>query len=353
MRMDRDSVTGGDDTVAEQGVSALAPAFACDRRSFVRGGVALGALALVAPLAGCSVLGIEDPAEDEAATQTEETPGTLDFRGLQIALTLDQATWSWSKISNAGSAINGSIVVGIPVTVTNNDEQRRVVNSMYCKVAAPDGTQLTDLSPYYTTDDLLSLGSISSGSSATRVLHVPYSGAGTYTLECDNMLGNKASLPFEVGSAAATGLHPIPDDALGATDAQNAVPYGTPFNVCGLSLTFTSDEDSYWWVQAVDETNEVWNGRWCVGVPVTVSNPTSAPVAITPDLYGLFAPALYKVEDPAPWFQDSSLGYLGAIAAGATVQTMMFWPWIEDGNYYAVFDSDGAKVTACVHFVNV
>lgn len=316
---------------------------AFDRRGFMKGGLALGAFALTAPLAGCSLLGIENPNEDAAEEEPAADPGSVDFDGLLVTADLDQTTWSWLQINNPSSSNHGSIVVGVPITATNNSGSSRVLNSMYCRVLGPDGSAQSDISAYYTSDDILQRGSIYAGSTESGVIHILYRGEGTYTLSFDNLLGRKASLPIDLPSSASTDLRPIPPGSLNASNAAEAVPYGTPFAVGDLTLTLTSDESSYLWVQSWDETNLAWNGRQCVGVGLTIANNGSTEAALTADMYGLYAPALYRLEDPAPWFADTAAAYSGAVAPGQTIQTYLYWAWVDSGLYYAVFDNAGQK----------
>lgn len=323
------------------------------RRALVRVGMALGAVALVAPLTGCdSFLGIEDPTVKQVDEEPAEVPGTTDFDDLTIALNLDPATWTWSKYDNTASASNGCLVVAIPVTATNNSDISRVLSGLYCKIVSPSGQTQPDISPYYTGDDILQRGSIPVGATETGTIHVLYQGPGVYTFEFDNLLGRKASIEAQISGSQASGLRPIPDSALGQGDVSVAVPAGQPFDVGGLTLNLSADEATYFWTQAWDETNEAWNGRWVIGVPLTITNNSTETQALTADMYGLYAPALYRVEDPAPWFVESSAAYTGPIAPGQTVQTMLYWPWVEDGYSYVVFDNNGAKVVASVRFIN-
>ena len=98
---------------------------------------------------------------------------------------------------------------------------------------------------------------------------------------------NHARLPFQMC------IRDRPDGDLGSTSAQNAVPYGTPFSVGPLSLTFSADEASFLWIQAWDPYNDAWNGRWCVGVPLSITNNSAEPQELTADLYKLYACLLY------------------------------------------------------------
>lgn len=314
-----------------------------DRRGFIKRAASLGALAVAAPLGGCAVLGIENPYDDQL--EDAETPGVVDFVKLHVVANLDPSTWQWDKIDNPASAHNGSLVVGVPVSATNNDELGRVLNGLYCKVVAPDGVEQPDISAYYASNDILQCGNIGVGKTETGLLHVLYRGAGDYTVKFDNLLGRKVDMVIPLSGHTAAGLRPIPSQ-LGASDIENAVASGTPFEVNGLTLTLWADTANYWWTQTWDEADPVWNGRWCVGVQLAIENHTNAPVALTADSYGLFAPELYRLDDPAPWFASASAAYLGAIQAGASVQCALFWPYVGDGLYYAVFDNGGKKAVA-------
>ncbi len=323
-----------------------------DRRSLLRGSVALGALALAAPLSGCALLGIEDPTSSDDEEEPQATPGTVDFDNLVVALNLDQSTWQWLQVNNPASGNHGSLVVSIPVTVTNNDEASRVLNNMYCKIYGPDGSVLPDISQQYTSDDILQRGSIYQGTSESGVVHILFRGEGTYTFEFDDLLGGKVDLEIELPSSAASGLHPIPQGSLSQADAAAAVPAGTVFKIGDCDAELAADPATYWWTQTWDEADPTWNGRWCVGVGLAITNRGSEPMTLTADMYGLYAPALYRLDDPAPWFADSAAAYVGTVQPGESVQTALFWVFDDSGTYYAVFDSDGQKVVTSVSLVS-
>lgn len=322
-----------------------------DRRSLLaKAALAFGAAAATAALSGCELLGIEDPsvkkAEEKAAEEAAKVPGTVDFDDMTVILDLDQSTWEWGQLTNAASADNGSVVVGIPAAAVNNSDSSRVLNYTYCKIVAPNGAVQSDISKYY-SNDIFKRGAIASGSSNWGTLHVVYRGEGTYTIQFDNLLGSKASLALEITGVTAAGVSAIPD-VLSATDAGYAIASGESFDVGNLTLQLSADTTGYWWTQTWDDESDTWNGRWVVGVPVTVTNHSTEAGTVTADMYGMFAPGLYRLADPAPYFADSAVGYLGSVAPGASVSKVMYWVYDEDGLYYVVFDSHGARVVASV-----
>ena len=323
---------------------------------------AASGLALALGLGGCSPLGIEDPAaspSDATGSGKGDAPaGSVDFESLVVSVNTDASTWQWDQVQNPRSETNGLLVVGLPVTATNNDDRNRVLNSQYCKVLAPDGTAQPDITGSY-PDDILKRGGIAAGQTESGTLHVLFRGTGTYTLAFNDLLGGKAELPVRIDSSA-TGLRAIPDE-MGAHDVSGAVPAGAAFDAEGLTMTFSANEASYCWLQASAPGDPVWDGRWCVGVPLTVVNHSSAGAAVTQDVYAKFNPWLDRQADPAPHFAAAPYADAGGIAgmndiataglvsAGQSIASMMWWAYDGDGDYYVVFDSAGAKVIASVH----
>lgn len=312
--------------------------------------------ALAAMASGCSFLGIEDPNANKPEQQDTLPAGAVDFESLVIALNLDTSSWTWDQIDNAQSPNNGSLVVGIPVTATNNDDASRVLSPLYCKILDPNGNEQPDITAYY-GDDILTKGSIGAGSSESGSIHLLYRGEGTYTLGFDNLLGAKVDLKVDVPSARSTGMRSIPAQ-LSAADASTAIPAGSSFIVNGMTLTFDTDRDTdgngerdtYRWAMIDAPDDPAWNGVWCVGAPVTVVNSSTQADAITADIYGKFGPDFQRQGDPAPFFPDD-ITAVGLIQPGATAQGYMYLTYSGDNTYYIVFDNDGAKVVTSVDLV--
>ena len=309
-------------------------------------------------LAGCSVLGIEDPAASgsSSSADAEKAPaGQVDFDSMIVTVDTDPASWQWEQLQNPASADNGLLVVALPVTADNQDSSNHVISPLYVKVTAPDGTQQADLTASY-PDDILTTGSVSAGQQASGMLHVLFRGKGTYTITFDNLLGGKSKLKLDIDSAS-TGMRAIPA-TLGAHDMADAFAAGASFDMEGMTLTLSADVASYCWAQASAPGDPVWDGRWCVGVPLTVENHAGSSQAVTQDIYAKFDPSGRRQDDPAAHFAagpyesedgvpgTADVGTIGLIAAGQSTSTMIWWVYEGDGDYYVAFDSDGAKVVA-------
>lgn len=303
-------------------------------------------LAALLPLPGCGFplpFGTGGTEEADSAASDTETAGQVNFDGLLVTLNMDNSTWQWSTLSNSTTSANGSIMVTIPVNLKNNGDGAKVLNSLTVTISAPDGTVLPDISGDV-PDDLLANKGIGVGSETNTVMHVLYRGAGTYKLNFDNMLGTKATLPFDVSDARNLGIRALPS-AITSFDAGNAVPSGASFDAEDLTLTLSADRNAYVWVQVDAPSNAAWNGVWCVGVPVTVANNTSEAQSVTLDAYVKFDPNLNRQQDPAAFFNDD-ITNIGSIAAGQTITCMIYFVYVIDGNYYLAMDNNGASVLA-------
>lgn len=312
--------------------------------------------ALAAMASGCSILGIEDPAAQQDDSSDALPEGSIDFEKLIVSLGLDTSGWSWTQIDNTQSQNNGALVVGIPATATNNDENSRVLSPLYCKLLDPNGNQQPDITAYY-TDDILTRGSITPGTSESGTFHILYQGPGAYTLSFDNLLGAKVDLKVNIPESRSMGMRAIPSQ-LGPLDAGAALPAGSSFVVDGLTLTFDTDRDTdgdgirdtYRWAAIEAPDDPAWNGVWCVGAPVTIVNNSTQAAGITADLYGKFNAGYQRQNDPAPYFPDD-ITQLGFVQPGATASAYMYWIYEGDNTYYAVFDNAGAKVVTSVDLV--
>ncbi len=297
--------------------------------------------ALAAMASGCSILGIEDPNAQQDNSTDVLPAGAVNFENLIVQLNLDTSSWTWTQINNVQSQNNGALVVGIPVTITNNDEDSRVLSPLYCKLFDPSGAQQADITAYF-DDDILAKGRVEVGSSESGTVHLLYRGPGSYTLGFDDLLGSKVDLKVDVPESRSTGMRAIPSQ-LGSLDVNQAIPAGQSFELDGMSLTFDANRDAYLWVQASAPGDPSWDGVWCVGVPLSVVNNSSQTAAVTADLYGKFNGYLQPQNDPAPLFADD-ITALGFVQPGSSANGYMYFVYQDDGTYYAVFDNQGAKV---------
>ncbi len=317
------------------------PAHRASRRTFI----ATAACAALATMSGCSPLGISNPTSTDASSSQADDPGTssVTYDDVVITFTVDTSAWSWGRIDNSSSTSNGSITVAVPVHIKNESEGTCVFNSLSVSVLGPDDSKLPDISGNF-DQDLLASTSVATGAEADSTLHILYMGSGTYSVEFDNMLGAKAEMKLDVPSAADAGIRALPA-SISSIDAGNAVPSGSSFDAEGLTLTLSADRESYSWVQASAAGNATWDGRWCVGVPVTVANHSDSAHVVSSAAYEKFNPALDMQDDPAPYFGDD-VANAGAIAAGSTVSSMVYFVYDGDGNYYLAMDNNGTSVLA-------
>jgi hypothetical protein len=307
-------------------------------------GIAL-AMCLALALSGCTVLGISDPTVSASSQNDELASNSIDFDDMIITLNTDTSSWVWSSINNNSSTYNGNIVIAIPIHLENNGDGVQVLNSLSCKIIGPDGLTLPDISSVV-ENDILDSTSVGVGSSVDGTLHVLYRGAGTYTIQFDNMLGAKAELSFDVVSASSIGIRALPS-SISSIDAGNAIPSGTSFDAEGLTITLSADRSSYNWVQASAPGDSYWDGRWCVGIPVTITNLSNEDRSISTSAYEKFNPSLEMQGDPAPYFSDD-ITNVGTIPAGQTVVSMIYFSYDGDGNYYIAMDNNGTSVLATV-----
>lgn len=284
-------------------------------------------------------------AQSSSADSDAIPEGAVNFDNLIVSVDTDTSTWEWSTIENAASSQNGSIVIAIPIHLENRDDGSHVINSIDCNITDPAGTEQADISSMY-SNDIFNYGSIAAGASVDSVIHVIYHGAGTYSINFDNSMGVKATLPIEMLDAHTMGIRAIPD-SMTQSDADSAVISGTTFLAEDMSITLSADRDSYNWVQASAPGDTIWDGRWCVGVPATITNTSSTDQSITTSVYAKFNPNYNLQDDPAPYFTDDVTN-LGTIAAGQTVQSMIYFVYDGDGDYYLAMDEDGSTVFAQV-----
>ncbi len=306
---------------------------------------ALGGAALAGLAGGCSVLGIENP--NDVATYDDVDPGAIELDGLDVQVNVESRYWQWSMIDDVNSDLNGSLVVCVPVVAVNLGESSSVISDMYCKVYGPDGSQLASLANRY-ADDIRNTGSIAVNASTSSKLYLPYCGAGTYTVQFDNLLGRKPSVTLDVVYSADTGVAPFPTTLNGA-NANAAIPQGESFDVDGLTMSFTTDTGMYVWANVSAPGDEYWDGRGVVGIPLRVTNNSGKSMDFSSIAYKLYSSQAYQLSDGSQWYPDSVTNGLGTLAANQTARALMYFAYeYSECTCYCVFCQDGMPLVTSV-----
>lgn len=168
----------------------------------------LAAGLLAACLAGCSTTGSNTgsvPSEgstqateqqnqpeasgDGQATEEPAAPAELtfdtpfEFDGLSITF---GSGFTTAVLENQFSDLNGSTVLVLPMSITNNSDETKGLNMFYYKAFGPSGTQLDDVSSYFMDDDVAWMGELRPGASAETLMHVLYEADGDYFISFDS-----------------------------------------------------------------------------------------------------------------------------------------------------------------------
>ena len=306
---------------------------------------ALGGMALAGFTGGCSVLGIENP--NDVATYDDVDPGAIELDGLDVQVNVESRYWQWNMIDDTGSDLNGSLVVCVPVTAVNLGESTSVMSDMYCKAFGPDGTQLTSLASRY-ADDIRNTGSIAVNASTMSKIYLPYCGAGTYTVQFDNLLGRKPSVALDIAYSADAGVAPFPTN-LNSANVNAAIRQGESFDVDGLTMSFTTDTSMYTWAYVSAPGDDYWDGRGVVGIPLRVTNNSGKPMNFSTIAYRLYSSQAYQLSDGSAWFPDSVTNGLSTLAANQTARALVYFAYeYSECTCYCVFCRDGMPLVTSV-----
>lgn len=342
--MDRLHTERRGDLLTNDTRAELAPCI--DRRRAVRAGLlAVCGAALAGLSAGCSVLGIEDP--NASANQQVTDPGLIDFDGVEVRVNVEQRYWQWSVLDDTASTDNGKLVVAVPVSAVNADDSSHVISDMYCKVIGPDGTQLASLAGRF-ADDIRNTGSMPASASVSGKVYFLFGGAGTYTVQFDNLLGRKPSVELDVAYSADLGVGPFPTNLSGA-NAAGAIPQGESFDVGGLTMAFGTDTAAYVWANVSAPGDEYWDGRPAVGIPLRVTNNSGAPVDFSSVSYRLYSSQSYQLSDASGAFPNSTVNVFGTLVANQTAQAYLYFAYeYSECTCYCVFCADGMPLVTSV-----
>lgn len=138
----------------------------------------------------------EGSGEAQATDLTLDTPFEFD----DLTITLGSGITE-KVLENQFSDYDGSKVIGIPITVTNNASETHGLNMFYYKAYGPNGTELNDITTYFMDDDVAWAGEARSGATLESTLHVLYDGNGDYYLEFAKPFGETIEVRIPVEAA--------------------------------------------------------------------------------------------------------------------------------------------------------
>ena len=84
------------------------------------------------------------------------------------------------------SELEGSRVVGVPVTVTNVGTQSSSPDGWAVEVYGPDGMEQDSLANYMMDDSLINVSGMRPGATTTAYIYLLDEGTGTYTIVFDD-----------------------------------------------------------------------------------------------------------------------------------------------------------------------
>ena len=107
---------------------------------------------------------------------------TFTFDGLE--LTLD-TTYTFVKLKNQFSDLNGSSVMKLGVTVKNVSDEKKGLNMFYYEMFGSQGTQLDSVSAYF-DNEVGFAGDLKPTASYHKFFYILYDGDGHYSIDFDN-----------------------------------------------------------------------------------------------------------------------------------------------------------------------
>ncbi|WP_139652933.1 hypothetical protein [Raoultibacter phocaeensis] len=135
-----------------------------------------------------------EPAQPEAPAEiTFDTP--FEFDGLTITLGSGIQT---ATLENQFSDHDGATVIAIPISVTNNSDETKGLNMFYYKAFGPSGTQLEDVSSFFSDSNIGFAGDARPGATIESTMHVLYEDNGDYFIVFDNLIKDKVEVKLPI-----------------------------------------------------------------------------------------------------------------------------------------------------------
>lgn len=152
---------------------------------------------------GSSAGAVADPTastpEAPAASASSSANGVIEFEGFTFAVNTEPDGIFGAVVeSYEGDPLNGTQMIGIPVTITNNTGETTSPSSYLIDYYGPRGVEQDDMATYYFDDSVINVGNMRPGASVEAVLYFTYEGAGEYVATFDNYDDPVQEVVFDV-----------------------------------------------------------------------------------------------------------------------------------------------------------
>lgn len=248
-------------------------------------------------------------------TKTTFTLGeTFRFDDLDLTFSTEYVS---TTIKNQFAEKNGAKVIGVPVTVKNQKNERHSLNMFFYDQYGTKGTRLDRIGSYF-DDDIDYAGDILPGSSYTKSMYFLYDGNGEYKVFFETSK-QKITLAFNV-----TYVEPAPEPE---PELDKAFTYEN------MELTFSSDYSII-----VYQPSQYSNKREVVKMPVTVKNNGTKANHLDYLDMNTFGPNGVEISDMNSYYYDQdAVEFAGDLQPGASYTKSMYFEYVGDGDYQIDF----------------
>ena len=134
------------------------------------------------------------------ATPTQVADGTpIDFEGFSYLVSTDPSTFVRATVeSYEGDPDNGTPVIGVPVTITNNSGETKMPDAYLIELYGPKGLEQDGMAPYYFDDSVINVSNLRPGATVNAMLYFVDEGAGEYVAVFNNYVDQPQEISVNV-----------------------------------------------------------------------------------------------------------------------------------------------------------
>lgn len=140
-----------------------------------------------------------DPAAEATPAADVSANGIVEFEGFTFAVNTDPDGIIGATVdSYEGDPLNGTQMIGIPVTITNNTGETTSPSSYLIDYYGPSGVEQDDMATYYFDDSVINVGNMRPGASVEAMLYFTFEGSGEYAAVFNNYSDPSQEIVFDV-----------------------------------------------------------------------------------------------------------------------------------------------------------